>query len=53
MRIPGRLRHSTAPHHRAFPQAGTAIDFVIVIVGVFIGVQVSHWNAAPVDERRV
>lgn len=29
-----------------------AIDFVIVVVGVFIGIQVSNWNAARADERR-
>jgi hypothetical protein len=28
------------------------LDFVIVVVGVFIGIQVSNWNAARVDEGR-
>ena len=28
-----------------------AIDFVIVVVGVFIGLQVSTWNAARVDRQ--
>jgi len=27
------------------------IDFVIVVVGVFIGIQVSNWNDARADER--
>jgi hypothetical protein len=29
-----------------------AIDFVIVVTGVYIGIQVSNWNAARVDEVR-
>lgn len=29
-----------------------ALDFVIVVVGVFIGIQVSNWNDARVDEGR-
>ena len=29
------------------------IDFVIVVVGVFIGLQVSNWNAANADRRTV
>ncbi|WP_412067263.1 hypothetical protein [Rubrivirga sp. IMCC43871] len=28
-----------------------AIDFVIVVVGVFVGLQVSNWNAARADAR--
>jgi hypothetical protein len=28
------------------------IDLVIVVVGVFIGIQVSNWNAARADEVR-
>lgn len=28
------------------------IDFVIVVVGVFVGIQVSNWNAARVDQGR-
>ncbi|HPE32715.1 MAG TPA: hypothetical protein PLV61_16095 [Parvularculaceae bacterium] len=28
------------------------LDFVIVVVGVFIGIQVSNWNAAQMDARR-
>jgi hypothetical protein len=29
-----------------------AIEFVIVVVGVFVGIQVSNWNADRVDQRR-
>jgi len=29
-----------------------AIDFVIVVVGVFIGIQVANWNEARVDDAR-
>ena len=29
-----------------------ALDFVIVVVGVFIGIQVSNWNAARADHVR-
>ncbi len=29
-----------------------AIDFVIVVVGVFIGIQVSNWNAARVESLK-
>jgi len=28
------------------------IDFVIVVIGVFVGIQVSNWNAALVDAQR-
>jgi hypothetical protein len=28
------------------------IDFLIVVLGVFIGIQVSNWNEARVEERR-
>lgn len=28
------------------------LDFLIVVIGVFIGIQVSNWNAAMGDERR-
>ena len=27
------------------------LDFVIVVVGVFIGIQVSNWNEARGDQR--
>jgi hypothetical protein len=28
-----------------------AIDFCIVVIGVFVGIQVANWNAARADER--
>ena len=28
-----------------------AIDFAIVVLGVFVGIQVSNWNAARIEER--
>ncbi len=39
------LRHITE-HVKAQNWLAIAIDFVIVVVGVFIGIQVSNWNAA-------
>jgi len=41
-------------HFRKQEWTAIAIDFVIVVMGVFIGIQVSNWNAARsarVDER--
>lgn len=29
-----------------------AIEFVIVVTGVFIGIQVSNWNATQVEHAR-
>ena len=43
-------------HFRKQEWTAVAIDFVIVVVGVFVGLQVSNWNAARaerVDERNV
>ncbi|MCB2114635.1 MAG: hypothetical protein R3C42_09665 [Parvularculaceae bacterium] len=31
---------------------GVALDFVIVVLGVFIGIEVSNWNADRADARR-
>lgn len=31
---------------------GVAIDLVILILGVFLGIQVSNWNAARLDEQK-
>jgi hypothetical protein len=28
------------------------LDFIIVVIGVFVGIQVSNWNAARIDEAR-
>ncbi|HRX38735.1 MAG TPA: hypothetical protein P5072_04805, partial [Parvularculaceae bacterium] len=29
------------------------LDFIIVVVGVFIGIQVSNWNAARADRAQL
>ncbi|MBC7770826.1 MAG: hypothetical protein H7124_18760 [Phycisphaerales bacterium] len=39
-------------HFRKQEWTAIAIDFVIVVVGVFIGIQVANWNAARVDDQR-
>jgi hypothetical protein len=39
-------------HVKAQNWFAVAIDFVIVVVGVVIGIQVSNWNAARHDEAR-
>ncbi len=39
-------------HFRKQEWTAIAIDFVIVVVGVFIGIQVSNWNAARADDAR-
>jgi len=39
-------------HVRKQEWTAIAIDFVIVVVGVFIGIQVANWNAAQADQRR-
>jgi hypothetical protein len=36
-------------HFRKQEWTAVAIDFVIVVVGVFIGIEVSNWNAARAD----
>ncbi len=36
-------------HVKAQNWTAVALDFVIVVVGVFIGIQVSNWNAARAD----
>lgn len=38
-------------HVRAQNWFAIAIDFVIVVLGVFIGIQVSNWNEVRVDKR--
>ena len=38
-------------HTKAQNWTAIAIDFVIVVVGVFIGVQVSNWNDAVVEQK--
>lgn len=39
-------------HFRNQEWTAIAIDFVIVVVGVFVGIQVSNWNAERIDQRR-
>jgi len=39
-------------HFRKQEWTAIAIDLVIVILGVFIGTQVSNWNTAQADKRR-
>lgn len=39
-------------HVRSQEWTAVGIDFVIVVVGVFIGIQVSNWNQARVDRDK-
>lgn len=39
-------------HVKAQNWTAVALDFVIVVVGVFIGIQVSNWNAAQQENRQ-
>jgi hypothetical protein len=39
-------------HFRNQEWTATAIDFVIVVVGVFVGIQVSNWNIAKQQQER-
>lgn len=39
-------------HFRRQEWTAIAIDFVIVVTGVFIGIQVANWNAAIADQKR-
>lgn len=39
-------------HVRTQQWTAIAIDFVIVVVGVFIGIQAANWNEARADESR-
>lgn len=38
-------------HIRAHNWFAVAIDFIIVVVGVFIGIQVANWNAERIERR--
>ncbi|WP_375206296.1 hypothetical protein [Hyphococcus sp.] len=38
-------------HVKAQNWTAVALDFIIVVVGVFIGIQVSNWNAARADRE--
>ncbi len=39
-------------HFRKQEWTAIAIDFVIVVVGVFVGIQVSNWNAARIERSQ-
>ncbi|WDI32191.1 hypothetical protein PUV54_03165 [Hyphococcus flavus] len=39
-------------HVKAQNWTAVALDFVIVVVGVFIGIQVANWNEAQAESRR-
>jgi hypothetical protein len=39
-------------HVREQNWSAIAIDFVIVVVGVFIGIQVSNWNGERATDRQ-
>jgi hypothetical protein len=39
-------------HVRKQEWLAIAIDFVIVVAGVFVGIQVSNWNAARIDRHQ-
>lgn len=49
--VPMILRRVTE-HVREQNWTAIAIDFVIVVVGVFIGIQVSNWNATQSEHAR-
>ena len=38
-------------HLRDQNWTAVGIDFVIVVIGVFVGIQVANWNEALADER--
>jgi hypothetical protein len=38
-------------HVRDQHWTAVAIDFVIVVIGVFVGIQVSNWNQAVIEQR--
>ena len=39
-------------HVKAQNWFAVAIDFVIVVIGVFIGIQVSNWNEARIERAK-
>jgi len=41
-----------AEHVRTQNWTAIGIDFLIVVLGVFVGIQVANWNAAGVDQQR-
>lgn len=40
-------------HVKAQNWTAVALDFVIVVVGVFIGIQVANWNSARIDRAQL
>lgn len=46
------ILRSVTKHVREQNWFAVGLDFVIVVLGVFIGIQVSNWNDARVDEGR-
>ena len=50
-RGPLMLPRRIAEHVKAQNWFAVAIDFVIVVVGVFLGIQVANWNEAAADRR--
>ena len=46
------LLRRVVEHMRRQEWTAIAIDFVIVVVGVFIGIQVANWNEARVNDAR-
>ena len=46
------LLHRVIEHVREQNWTAIGIDFVIVVIGVFVGIQVANWNASLADERR-
>lgn len=46
------LLRSISHHVKAQNWTAIGIDFVIVVIGVYIGIQVSNWNEARFDSQR-
>ncbi len=46
------LLRSITAHVKSQNWFAVVLDFVIVVVGVYIGIQVSNWNEARIDEQR-
>ncbi len=47
------LFRRVAQHVKAQNWTAVAIDFVIVVIGVFIGIQVANWNDARSENERI
>ena len=45
------ILRSVIEHVREQNWTAIAIDFVIVVLGVFVGIQVANWNAAMIERR--